>query len=253
MTVPPVNTPEAHPGLPLLALLPGLDGTGRLFAPLQAALAASEQAVTVTYPEDIPLDEPALLAWVGARLPRREPFLLVAESFSGPVAMAVAASAPPNLLGLVLVATFAEPPRRPPRWCVRLLLPWLFRLPPPAFALRWLLLGPGAPQGLVRGLRDALRAVAPAVLAHRVRQVLATDALAALAAVKVPVLYLEGGKDRLVPARCAQRIAAHLPGLERASIAAPHLLLQRTPKAALARIRAWWRAHSDRARPRPGG
>jgi pimeloyl-ACP methyl ester carboxylesterase len=241
------------PTLPPLVLLPGLDGTGRMFAPLCAALEASERALVIAYPTDAPLDGPALLVWVSARLPRGEPYLLVAESFSGPVAMALARAAPPDLAGLVLVTTFCEPPRRPPRWLVHLLLPWLLRLPPPEVALRWLLLGPGAPAALVRTLREALATVRPEVLAQRVREVLAVDARACLSALAIPVLHLQAAQDRLVPARCGRQMAALLPDLTTATLAAPHLLLQRVPQEALEQIRRWWLVHLAPAPRRPGG
>lgn len=242
--------PKARP-LPLLVLLPGLDGTGRLFAPLRAVLQAAERAETIAYPADAPLDPTALGAWIAARLPRGEPFLLVAESFSGPLAMALAAAAPPDLVGLVLVATFCESPRRPPRWLVRLLLPWLVRYRPPKLALRWLLLGLDAPRALARDLGAAIDAVAPTVLAQRVRDVLATDARTGLLGVRLPVLYLQAAHDRVVPARCGRGIAALGRGVEVVAVRAPHLLLQRAPAEALARIRGWWWAQPAPAPRRP--
>ncbi|UUZ51553.1 alpha/beta hydrolase [Massilia sp. B-10] len=45
-----------------------------------------------------------------SRLPPAEPYFLLGESFSGPVAIALAAERPPMLLGLILSCTFARNP-----------------------------------------------------------------------------------------------------------------------------------------------
>lgn len=46
-----------------------------------------------------------------AALPSDEPFVLVGESFSGPIAISLAASSLPQLKGLVLCCTFVRNPR----------------------------------------------------------------------------------------------------------------------------------------------
>jgi pimeloyl-[acyl-carrier protein] methyl ester esterase len=68
-------------------LLPGLDGTGRLFDPLLKELPADLRAEVISYPTDAILDYAALEQFVEAALPRRDPFIIVAESFSGPLAI----------------------------------------------------------------------------------------------------------------------------------------------------------------------
>jgi pimeloyl-[acyl-carrier protein] methyl ester esterase len=72
-----------------LVLLPGMDGTGMLFAGFVTALPESFETMTVRYPTDRPLSNLELEGIVRAACPVTEPFMLVAESFSTPLAIPV--------------------------------------------------------------------------------------------------------------------------------------------------------------------
>src|SRR5690349_18711401 len=92
-----------------LVLLPGLDGTGELFAPFTDALAGVNVQV-ISYPPDRPMNYAGHEAHVRERLPKSEDYVLLAESFSGPVGISIDASAPSNLRGLILCCSFASNP-----------------------------------------------------------------------------------------------------------------------------------------------
>jgi pimeloyl-[acyl-carrier protein] methyl ester esterase len=87
-----------------------MDGTGELFAPLVAALGDAAVPLVIAYPPDQVLGYAALTEWVRARLPCDRPYVLLGESFSGRVAIALAASRPPGLLGLILSCSFSRNP-----------------------------------------------------------------------------------------------------------------------------------------------
>ena len=82
-------------------VLPGMDGTGELLSDFVAAMAPAFETEVVAYPRDRILGYEALLELVRPRLPVDEPYLLIGESFSGPIAIRLAASKPPRLAGLV--------------------------------------------------------------------------------------------------------------------------------------------------------
>ncbi len=225
-----------------LVLMPGLDGTGEQFAPLLSALPDSLVPLVVRYPRDRALDYEALLPLVAAQLPTDAPFVLVGESFSGPLAIRIAALAPRGLCALVLVATFH---RRPVASWLALARPFarapMFARPPPAFVIRQLLAGSDAPDALVRSFRASSASVRRDVLALRVRAALAVDVSSALAEVRVPIVYFAASHDALLRAAIADELRALVPTLDVRSFATPHLLLQRQPReaaAALAEIAA---------------
>lgn len=60
---------------------------------------------------------------------------------------------------------------------------------------------------------------------------LSEDVRDMLAAVKVPVLYIRGTRDRLVWSGSLRRIRAAIPDLEVTEIDAPHMVLQLEPRA----------------------
>src|SRR6516162_3575503 len=93
-----------------LVLLPGLDGTGLLFRGFLKTLDPAILTAVVSYPPDRDMDHAGLEAVVRASLPTQEPFVLLAESFSGPIAIAIAASRPAGLRGLILSCSFARNP-----------------------------------------------------------------------------------------------------------------------------------------------
>src|SRR4051812_16660002 len=95
-----------------LILMPGMDGTGELFAPLLRALGNSIETTVLRYPTDEPLGYSELLPRVRAALPASGPFVLLGESFSGPLAIMIAAEAPAGLRGVILSASFASNPIR---------------------------------------------------------------------------------------------------------------------------------------------
>jgi pimeloyl-ACP methyl ester carboxylesterase len=96
---------------PVLVLLPGMDGTGLMFGPFLAVLEGLEAQV-LRYPPELTAYADCV-AYARARLPLGRPYLLLGESFSGPVAIALAAEQPEGLAGLVLCCTFAPGPQPP--------------------------------------------------------------------------------------------------------------------------------------------
>lgn len=223
--------------MPTLVLLPGMDGTGTLFDPFVSHLPSDYAVQVVSYPNDRALSYEELAAFVLAQLPAG-PFVLLGESFSGPVALAVAQQREP--VALVLVCTFAANPL-PALSPLKPLLRWL---PSPTAALGPLsmaLMGRERSPTLRSALSRALRSVSPAVLRHRAASALSANARAHLANVRRPVLYLQATRDRVVPATCAREIKRILPSVQVAELEGPHFLLQTQPAAAARTIEQFLR------------
>jgi pimeloyl-[acyl-carrier protein] methyl ester esterase len=176
-----------------IVLLPGLDGTGQLFAAFVAALPKTITATAVTYPSNKLLPYSELLSLVKPVIPEFKSFVLLAESFSAPLAVEFAASNPANLAALVICNGFVFKPLG--GWssiAKAVAQPWLFSLNAPRHILEYFLIGREAPRPLIQDVRQVLRSVSPGVLSNRVGEALNCDARRALAKVTVPVLYCGG-------------------------------------------------------------
>ncbi|ADU37436.1 BioH protein, putative [Variovorax paradoxus EPS] len=224
MTVAPVR----------LVLLPGMDGTGDLFGPLKEAMGPQAVIDIVRYPGREPLGYGELEPLVRAQLPTQTPVVLLGESFSGPLAISIAASRPPGLLGLILCCSFARRPG-PGLALMRaglldlsmhLLHSKLMRAP-----MRHLLLGRSASPHLSDMLEDSLRKVSVAVMTRRMKEVQRVDVRDKLSLVRVPAMYLQALQDRVVPGRAATVIQQRLSMLHIVKIEGPHGLLQASPTA----------------------
>lgn len=222
-----------------LVILPGLDGTATLHAQFIAALDASVAPVTVLrYPPDQLLDHAALERLVREALPGNTPFVLLGESFSGPIALSIAADPPANLLGLVLSTTFA---RAPIPFLSRFAT--LARIAPvrvvPLSLLSWMLLGRWRNRSLDAALTQALRTVTPAVLRYRAAAAMRVDVSRRMAGITLPVLYLRARGDRLITAAAGEHISAVMTHATLVELDGPHLLLQACPVAAANAVNAF--------------
>jgi len=219
-----------------LVLLPGLDGTGLLFADFAASFGPDVEIIVVSYPSDATVGYSELEPIARSFLPKNQPFFLLGESFSGPVAISIAASRPSGLLGLVLCCSFA----RNPRPALAVLRPLLAVAPVAALPLALLsffVLGRFSSPALRRSLSESLVQVSPSVLRARARAALSADVSASVPRVGVPVLYLRASEDRVVPESASQSIVALAPATKVVEFPAPHFLLQVLPSQAAAAVR----------------
>jgi pimeloyl-ACP methyl ester carboxylesterase len=215
-----------------LVLLPGLDGTGQLFADFLAALPKIFTATVVAYPPVEFLSYDGLGPFVSSAIPKAEQFVLLAESFSTPLALNYAASNPPNLAAVVVCAGFVFKPIAWPKLAKAIARPWFFRLRAPDSILEYFLVGRDAPRVLIQELRQILRSVSPEVLSARVREALNCDARNALARITVPLLYIQPMQDKLLAQSCVDEMKRIKPDLSIAHVIGPHLVLQREPQKA---------------------
>ena len=206
-------------------LLPGLDGTGELFRPFVAAAPSTAELHILSLPQE-PLETyEAFSRWAVPRL-SEEPCVLVAESFSGPLGVLLAAQCP-SVRALVVCASFCRSPlpaflRHTPT------LAW--RRSPPVALIRLLLTG--GDYGLAKALQRSIATVPAEVIAARVRATLTVDVSAALGRLRQPLIYLRGNADRVVGRRCGELFRAVQPRTQLFELAAPHLVLQTRPQRA---------------------
>lgn len=215
-----------------LVLLPGMDGTGLLFEPLVAALGARYPCHVVRYPTSQPLDYEALTAMARDAIPAQGPFVLVGESFSGPIAIALAAQGSPRLKGVILCCTFV----RNPLPSLAFLSPTLACFPLQLVSIRAMVrvvLGSFFSWRLSDTLVRAIRQMSVEVLRARLKAVLAVDVSLELDRIKVPLLYLRASQDRLVPKAASQQVVQSCAPVREVVLRGPHFLLQASPHEAV--------------------
>ena len=161
--------------------------------------------------------------------------MLLGESFSGPIAIRIAADPPPGLVAVILCVTFARNPYPMFAWAgpfaaampVKSLPGWL-RAP-----FMWGSLSPDAAPATAE---RATAGVDASVLQHRIAAVLAVDETAALSRIRMPVLVLQASVDHVVPGAATRHLLSHLSGAAHVEIEGPHLLLQTRPRECAAAI-----------------
>jgi pimeloyl-ACP methyl ester carboxylesterase len=207
-----------------IVLLPGMDGSGVMLRGLVERLASFRPVRVISFPNDRPLTYDELTAHVLERLPDG-PLVLLGESFSGPIAIEIAAREQ-RVAGLVMAASFARHP-----------MPALFSPLTRMLDLRWVparlvetvLLGSAASLDLKETLRGVLATLPREVVRTRAAEVLRIDKRDRLHVISCPMLYLHARFDRLVSRKHRDEILASRPHCEVWTLDAPHMVLETHP------------------------
>lgn len=217
-------------------LLPGMDGTGQLFAPLLPYLDEVSASV-ISYPTMGKQDYDTLVEYVKSKLPN-EDFILVAESFSGPIGVVLAQDNIPNLKAIVFVATFLSTPRRSLVKVMRHLPIKLFSKLPFATALyRFFMFGSHAPNEIVTLFQEVLSELPSETLKQRL---LAIESLSLSAGdIDIPAVYIQAEEDRLVSYDKCSEFKEVFSSLSVKTIKGPHFVIQTNPEECAEIINGW--------------
>lgn len=211
-----------------VVLLPGLHGTGRLFEPLTSELTGQVRTQVIAYPSEERLSIQAHARFAANQLPQGR-IVLLAESFSGLVALTLLAWGTPSIEAVVFSGAFADPPRR---WLLRLalLVPNVGRLIQwtPKLLLRRLCFGAPVSGEQLALLRTAVQDVPSEILTHRLRLV-STVRISTETVFDVPCYYLRGRQDHFVPYRATRWFERHFRRFTLEEVEGPHFVLQTNP------------------------
>jgi len=211
-----------------LVLLPGLDGTDVFFRPLVARLPQSIRSLVVCYPPSGPNGYENLLSLVRRSVAEIPEFYVLGSSFSGPLAVMLAATEPQKVRGIILSATFLRSPRQklnrlrfaavgPVIWAVRATR----RIPV------WTLRRREDP--LRRAKAETWSRVSAHCLAARVRAIFDVDVRDTLRTCAQPVMCVVFDQDEAVPRSSAEEILLHCPSTRLVTLPGDHLAMFADP------------------------
>lgn len=218
-------------------LMPGIDGTGTMFGPLIEHLPAWLDPQVISYPTQDVLSYKELADRVVASLPTGQPYIIIAESFSGPLALMVSERADKNLKAIILCATFLTNPRP---WLAKLapllLHEWVLNQQPRKWMVRMVITGDAASDELLTRVLNIHKTVAPKVQLNRLREVIQVDVRDKLQNCSTPMMYLRARRDHLIFRYSLKEIQALRPDIHCVDIDGPHFLLQTRPRQCMQQI-----------------
>ncbi|MEN6623257.1 MAG: alpha/beta hydrolase [Smithella sp.] len=223
-----------------IVLMPGLDGTGRSFEPVLPLIDEDARITIVKYPEDRFLSFDETVSCALSQIPQGTSPIIIAESFSGPVAVRLVASGIISPKALVLCATFACSPR-PLLWRIArfLRLPFIIREDMPRFFFKFVIGRDELIDALLPLWKKVHAGVPPRIMKSRLGMINEVDVRSDLDKLTLPCLYLQAKNDRIVPSSCLRNFVRHVPHLCVNSFDAPHFILQALPKDCLKAIEAF--------------
>ncbi len=213
-----------------IVFLPGLDGSGLFFENFRKTLPSSMTTQVLSYPRDECHTYQETVDLIYEQLPRDNEYFIVAESFSGPVAIEIASLAPLKLKGLALVSSFCFSPLNQLKKQLAQNLLFLLHFPS-SQALIHKVLCNGTDLALSLKIKRVVDALPTSTLKQRILSALNVDLRGALDDVEVPLLILQGGQDRLLDPSCGVTIKRYYEAAEFVQIDGPHCLLQCEPEA----------------------
>jgi pimeloyl-ACP methyl ester carboxylesterase len=207
-----------------VVLLPGLHGSTALYDAFVALAPAWARCVPVALPTlgDQSLD--GLATTLEAELRRLEGFVLVAESYSGPIAVRLAARLGQKVALLVLCNPLVEMPVALPAGLAASAASWR-GMPATAAALA---LADGD-RALGRAALDGIRALPREVLEARLTAAFAATADEIAPLLVAPLLAILGSRDRLVSPDWTRSLLHDVPFATVVELDAPHLVVQTKP------------------------
>ena len=217
-------------------VLPGLHGTDALFGKLRSAIPARQECEWIDLPAKGKQDYQTLSDWLDGKLEHLEnkKRLIIAESFSGPLAVMLASKRPDEVAGIVQASSFCHAPLNP--GIALLPLRPLFMVKPHRKALEHFLIGKDASDEEIEELSQVIQSIPSATLTKRVRAILEFQEEDSPELKGIPMLLLQAQEDNLVPWEAQQRLEAHFPDARVHWLPSPHMMLQRHPIACLEKI-----------------
>jgi pimeloyl-[acyl-carrier protein] methyl ester esterase len=220
-----------------LVFMPGLDGTGISFEPLRKFLSGNITTAVVRYPTDRLLSFEEIVDCAYEQIVGDQD-IVVAESFSGPVAIALIGSGKLKTKGLILCATFAKAPRPAMLKILnRLPLEFCIGLPIQSVLFRYFIGNQRDRNALIPIWQKVMSMVSAKILAHRIRLLSLVDVCHWLPALTMPCWYIQATKDRLLPESIVLDLAEAIPHLVVRKISGPHFILQTEPEASAVLIK----------------
>jgi len=208
-------------------LLPGLDGTGLLFTPFKEVLGSSIDASVVSYPSDRFLGYEELADFVIEQLPE-EDFILIGESFSGPVAYKIALRKPENLKAVIFVATFLHNPSKFFLNPITIfLLKYLLLLPLPTLLIKFFFVGKEASNQLLHLFKLTVPKVSTATMFFRLQEIYRLPKK--IQTCGINATYIQASNDHLVPKSCLDAFCNAFIDLDVYRVKGPHLIMQSNP------------------------
>ncbi len=215
-----------------IVILPGLDGTGRLLHDFGQSLGTQHDVEIVSYPVNL-TSYADIAAWLETRLPQND-YAIVAESFSGPVAIRVASQNSNALKAVIFVATFARSPRKVPPVLVKN-LKWFPYFPSfCAWVSLPFVVGNMRKSAFIAAYKATLREITLSTIVGRLLAVLKSDVRSLLPNISIPIVYIQSSRDRLVPESISSDFKPYCDHFF--EIDAPHFVLQTKPKEAAALV-----------------
>ena len=212
-----------------VVLLPGLDGTGILFKPFIEVLSSEIKVQVISYPTDKKLSYPELVDFVLSKLPN-EDFILVGESFSGPIAYQVALNKPEHLLSVVFVATFLTAPKKKLLNLTKILPTKLFlKMPIPNVLVKNYLFGSGISDEIIELFKKTLKIVSPEIFLFTLGEI--SKLHRHQEACDIKAIYIQATDDKLVPNSSVEKFKKVFKNITILCLEGTHFILQANPMA----------------------
>jgi pimeloyl-ACP methyl ester carboxylesterase len=203
-------------------LLPGLDGTGKLFDRLLAVIGGSHTCTVVRYPESAAsLND--LVAFARTAIAQVDYSVVIAESFSGVVLARLLSERKTRIRAAVFAASFMETPRRY-LLCGALRVPETVARVAMAAVIKHFCVSRCNDAGLREEIFRVVDSVPYRTLLMRLA--LLRDLEERVIETVVPVLALQAAGDRVLDGSARDSIRRRIPGARIEMVEGPHLLLQ---------------------------
>jgi len=204
-------------------MLPGLDGTGELFASLRKELQDCE-VIVISYNNFSNYN--TYVEYIFSKLPR-EDYIIVAESFSGYIAYLLALKKPTGLKGIVFIASFLELPKS--HIFIRLLLyTKIYHLKISKLIIKYFLLNRCKDKSTINLVYKVVNQIPKSTISKRLELILSLTK--PFKKVNINSIYIQPSSDYLVSKRAVEAFVNLFDNIKFAKVKAGHLLLQSNPK-----------------------
>ncbi len=219
-----------------LVLLPGMDGTGELFSSFLSHLSETNYAV-VSLPENGAQDYKTLTEYVKSQLPEDD-FIILAESFSGPIASLLAKECYPKMKSVIFIATFISPPNKFLLGIAKLLpLKQLSKFPLAKSFHKLLFLGSEATNEILFQFQNVVDSIPSGTLAARIESMKSFTFNSK--AIEIPCLYIQATSDKLVPKTKYLEFKKYFNNIKIVQINGPHFIMQAKPVECAREVRQY--------------